>query len=444
MVARWFDGRQTRNAQLASCLCALLGTAAWADNAGAQRKGEFSVQRFDPAPGVNNYIATRGLQIDPAVKYTAGFMLHYGYRPFSVTVCEVAEGLSCTDTQAQDVVPVRLIENVVTGDLMGAWTPLPKLQVSLRLPVTYVKGQGLDADGKGSALGGLSAVGLGDPQAEAKYRFFGKRGDPVLLGGSLYLSAPFGALTAERAYIGDGTPVVGGRFIVERETARYRYAANLGGIWRGEGRIGETALGSELRYSVGGALHVAPLLWAVGDVWGSTRFSGIGGSNTLEVDVGLRFSPWRSPLSLDGGIGAAPVSGIGAAVFRAFAGFQYAFDYSDQDGDRVLDARDACPTLAEDVDGTEDGDGCPELDDDRDGVPDTKDRCRNQREDLDGFADEDGCPEAEGPPAKASVDPGSLFGGEKPAAPTTEKPEPATPNKPDSEPPDQARDAVSP
>lgn len=66
---------------------------------------------------------------------------------------------------------------------------------------------------------------------------------------------------------------------------------------------------------------------------------------------------------------------------------------ADNDGDGLDDARDLCPQLAEDVDGFRDDDGCPDLDNDGDGIPDGRDRCPDQAEDVDGEADGDGCPD---------------------------------------------------
>jgi outer membrane protein OmpA-like peptidoglycan-associated protein len=68
---------------------------------------------------------------------------------------------------------------------------------------------------------------------------------------------------------------------------------------------------------------------------------------------------------------------------------------SDADGDGLLDASDKCPSQAEDKDGFEDGDGCPEPDNDRDGIPDGSDRCPAQPEDKDGHDDADGCPDGD-------------------------------------------------
>jgi hypothetical protein len=70
----------------------------------------------------------------------------------------------------------------------------------------------------------------------------------------------------------------------------------------------------------------------------------------------------------------------------------------DLDRDRIADAIDRCPSLAEDVDGFEDDDGCPDPDDDQDGVNDVADACPRVPEDIDGIEDDDGCPEDRDPP----------------------------------------------
>jgi OOP family OmpA-OmpF porin len=65
----------------------------------------------------------------------------------------------------------------------------------------------------------------------------------------------------------------------------------------------------------------------------------------------------------------------------------------DRDNDGIADTLDACPGAAEDLDGYQDADGCPDPDNDQDGVPDTVDHCPDQAEDVDGFQDTDGCPD---------------------------------------------------
>jgi outer membrane protein OmpA-like peptidoglycan-associated protein len=65
----------------------------------------------------------------------------------------------------------------------------------------------------------------------------------------------------------------------------------------------------------------------------------------------------------------------------------------DRDGDGISNFKDQCPEKAEDLDGFQDEDGCPDEDDDNDGVPDATDQCEGEVEDTDGFQDEDGCPD---------------------------------------------------
>lgn len=76
---------------------------------------------------------------------------------------------------------------------------------------------------------------------------------------------------------------------------------------------------------------------------------------------------------------------------------------------------DFCPETPEDLDGFEDSDGCPDLDNDGDGLPDTEDRCPDEAEDFDGFEDGDGCLDTDEPPPDlapygwASLGVGSAF-----------------------------------
>ena len=65
----------------------------------------------------------------------------------------------------------------------------------------------------------------------------------------------------------------------------------------------------------------------------------------------------------------------------------------DNDKDGLADAADKCPVEAEDKDGFEDGDGCPDPDNDQDGIADGDDECPVEAEDKDGFEDDDGCPD---------------------------------------------------
>jgi OOP family OmpA-OmpF porin len=91
-----------------------------------------------------------------------------------------------------------------------------------------------------------------------------------------------------------------------------------------------------------------------------------------------------------------PLAGAqGVPSVRAFAAVGWAPRKHDEDGDDIDDDEDRCVSLAEDRDGFEDGDGCPDFDNDGDGVADADDRCPVELEDRDGFTDEDGCIDAD-------------------------------------------------
>ena len=65
----------------------------------------------------------------------------------------------------------------------------------------------------------------------------------------------------------------------------------------------------------------------------------------------------------------------------------------DVDNDGIPDSADHCPNEAEDYDGFQDDDGCPDPDNDGDKIPDYGDMCPDAAEDIDGFQDDDGCPD---------------------------------------------------
>jgi outer membrane protein OmpA-like peptidoglycan-associated protein len=62
---------------------------------------------------------------------------------------------------------------------------------------------------------------------------------------------------------------------------------------------------------------------------------------------------------------------------------------ADKDGDGIKDKDDKCPKQAEDKDGFEDADGCPDYDNDRDRIPDSLDKCP----DTVGIIENSGCPD---------------------------------------------------
>lgn len=65
----------------------------------------------------------------------------------------------------------------------------------------------------------------------------------------------------------------------------------------------------------------------------------------------------------------------------------------DTDEDGIVDREDKCPKQAEDEDGFEDEDGCPDEDNDGDDISDTDDKCPVEPETKNNYKDDDGCPD---------------------------------------------------
>jgi OOP family OmpA-OmpF porin len=350
---------------------------------------EFTVQRFNPAPGPRNFFTTRGARIDGEMAWSAGLMLNYAFEPFVVVSCE--SDTNCDDpAAAREDIPV--VENMITGDLLGSLTPIPRVQIGLRVPITWVDGQGLTPEGNAEP-NGLSAVGLGDAELEGKVRLHGEPRDTVVVGGALFLTGPLGTLTAEDSFIGDSSPTIGVRGIFDGAEGPASFGANLGAVWRSGGRVGSTEIGPEFRYGIAGGYKPSPVIRLLADGFGSTKFSSKNGTNALEIDAGAQFTPLGSPLALSGGVGTGVIQGVGVPTFRAFLGFMYVAERRDRDNDGIFDDDDQCPTDAEDRDGHEDSDGCPDGDNDGDTIADEADKCPGEAEDPDGFDDTDGCPE---------------------------------------------------
>jgi outer membrane protein OmpA-like peptidoglycan-associated protein len=88
-------------------------------------------------------------------------------------------------------------------------------------------------------------------------------------------------------------------------------------------------------------------------------------------------------------------AGYGAPDWRGIGLIGYTMPppevIGDSDGDGLLDDVDQCPNDAEDFDGFQDEDGCPDLDNDGDGVPDRVDNCPDEP----GTVENHGCQDAQ-------------------------------------------------
>jgi hypothetical protein len=353
--------------------------------------GEFSIQRFDPAPGPRNFFVTRTARSDGKNTWSAGLVFDYAHNPFTVQSCLTATDCSAPNVQLQDI---HVVQTLATAHLLGSFTPKPYLQLGLSLPVTYITGQGIDRAAVTPIAGGTSAMAVGDPSLEGKFRFFGKVDSPLAAAVGAFVTVPTASAMASDKYIGDGSVTGGLRAIGDIRIRSFSVAGNLVGVLRKTASIGDANIGSELRYSTAAGYQLSPVFRPVLELFGNTRLSSkSNGTSAIEGLLGAQVTPMSSPMMFMAGLGTGLVNGVGAPGFRFFVGATYVHESHDRDGDGIPDDVDQCPTAAEDFDGFQDSDGCPDPDNDGDGILDVNDKCPDQAEDFDGFEDQDGCPD---------------------------------------------------
>jgi outer membrane protein OmpA-like peptidoglycan-associated protein len=376
----------------------LLSATSFAQNGTNAREGEFTVQNFAPAPGTKNFLGVEGLRMDGAWGFSAGVFFNYAKNPFVVLSCR--SQTDCSDKNALNKTDTKVISDMMTWDLLAAVSPVKRLQIGLRLPLSYVSGQGLDINTGQGLPQGIKKFGVGDPTLEGKVRLFGGAQDPYLVGAALDVSFPVGhqfsdQKNGEDFYLGNSSPVtVGIRGIFDGAAGPVQFGLNLRGVFRQSAQLATTKIGpADFRYGVGLGYRVSPIFRVIAEGFGSTQFSAKNGTNTLETDGAIEITPLESRLQIRVGGGAGILQGVGVPNGRAFVSVAYAREVGDQDGDGIPDDKDKCPTIAEDFDGFEDADGCPDPDNDGDKIPDEKDKCKNVPETINGYQDADGCPD---------------------------------------------------
>jgi len=417
-------------------LLALPGTA----RAQAVRSGEFSVQNFTPAPGPQNFLGVEGVRMDGDWGYSVGVFGNYARNPFVLLSC--ASATNCGAKSPSSAADLPIIRDMFTLDLLAAVSPIKRLQIGLRVPLSYVSGAGLDLTTGQGAAGGLQKFGVGDPQIEGKVRLLGNAADPVLLGAAVDLSFPVGhafsnesSAAGQAYYLGNSGPVTAGlRAIFDGHAGPLEVGVNLRGELRQEAQLATTTVGpADFRYGVGLGYHVRPAFRVVAEGFGSTQFSIRNGTNTFEVDGALEIEVLSSRIVIRPGGGAGVIGGVGVPAGRAFLGIGYvhetiaaakpapvaaekcpeAFDQvpparplppgcpepkpvlppSDRDHDGIPDDVDKCPDAGgpDIIKNPKNAYyGCPDRD--HDGVPDYLDKCPDQPEATDDLWDGSGCP----------------------------------------------------
>jgi OmpA-OmpF porin, OOP family len=272
-----------------------------------------------------------------------------------------------------------------------------RVALGLALPsVVYQTGRNISNEVSGATS--LPKAALGDVALSAKAVIL-PAGD---LGG--FSLAALGRVTLPTgdptSYISEGSATGELRLLSELNLVALSVRATLGAKVRGaETTYVNQGFGHELPWGAAVLLRPQALGWDDKGRWSwsvethgavalTPSFAAAAASPAL-IGAVARYTP--SEFSLLAGVEAPLSSAVGVPSVRGVLGFGWAPRFLDADADGIEDSKDECIELAEDRDGFQDADGCPDFDNDDDGVPDETDKCPTEKEDADGFEDDDGC-----------------------------------------------------
>ncbi|HVK84952.1 MAG TPA: transporter [Kofleriaceae bacterium] len=370
----------------AACLAAVaLPAVADAQNA-PPFDPAIDVQTFEYAIGPKTFFTVSDGDIAQTKQLAVDALVTFLTRPFTVYNVDPAmpDQLGAERTE--------VVDTLTALQITAAYGINDKLQIGANLPVIFsLSGDGLMPNTAQPDPNGLSVTGLGDLFVEAKYRLYRKNRLRISALGGISIPTSFGSDDSQ--FIGDNLPTVRARMALQQDVGRFSFGANAGAIFRKPRTIYDSTIGQQLTWGVAGAARLTDRFSLIAEGYGRAGLPDFSlDASPLEVEGGLRVYATPAVAVVIGG-GAGLVKGIGSPESRFFLAIGYAPDVRDSDGDGIQNSRDKCPMIAEDRDGQEDDDGCPDDDSDGDRRPDAEDKCPTVAEDLDGFEDDDGCPE---------------------------------------------------
>ena len=330
--------------------------------------GGIDAQRFKPSIGLKGMVVTDTSETLEPLDFGGFLYLHYDKDPFV--------------RESDDGSEEKILGNVFYGDAVFSMGIIRNLEIGLVLPFS------LYSSSEGSATD-VSSFSLGDLRLGLKYALpLGKLG----LGFTLNAYLPTG--DKESFNSSDGVNIQPG-FLLDYRLDKVLLAFNMSYMMKlSDAEMGDVNLNDELGFKFGGKYFITDDIEAMLELFGAFQ-----AANPFEkkeetpLELLASANYYLGNIKLNGGVPVGLVSGVGTPLFRILVGAGYVQRDNDRDKDGILNKDDKCPDRAEDKDGFEDTDGCPDLDDDKDGILDAQDKCKNDAEDKDGFEDEDGCPD---------------------------------------------------
>ena len=375
--------------RILALVCAAAGLAVLAPRARAQASPPYDsaidLQLFEVAPGPKTFFSVADADVAAARQMSFDLMVTFLSNPFTIYNVPSPDMIGTTRTQ--------VVKSLVAGELSGAYGLTDSIQLGAVLPVILsMSGDGLDPATAMPAATGLQTSGLGDLRLEIKDRFWQRGALRLAALGDVTVPSRYG--TGGSAFTGDSLPSLRGSVAAQWRGLDDRLAAggNLGVVLRKPREIYGSTVGEQLSWGVAAGYSVTDRFGIIGEVFGRAGFDFSVDSSPTEAAAGVRVQATRAVSVVAGG-GGGLFRGIGSPQVRAFVSVGWAPDTRDSDGDGIANNKDRCPLVAEDKDGFEDDDGCPDNDNDGDHRDDSVDKCPDQAEDLDGFEDDDGCPD---------------------------------------------------
>jgi outer membrane protein OmpA-like peptidoglycan-associated protein len=353
----------------------------------AHASAQVAVEQFRPALlREDGFGLARPVSLDPG-RLSVAFMLDYA-----------RESLVYERPNSRLVPELPVIEDHLVGHVGLSVGLGARFTLTGSVPMHLV----MKGEDPGPITPEADGAGLGDVALNLRGVF--ADGDHVGFGAELTARLPTAELVnGDQTYSGDELGSYEPALILEGRAGRFDARARVGARFRKPVELRNFELGQEFVYGAGARLMLVKRLYAHLEATGSSAFKHFAKDaySPLEALLGLKYQGEQLYAGVAGGPGI--LSGYGSPLLRVVATLGYALAAPDKappppvdrDGDGVNDAADRCPLEAEDKDGFEDEDGCPDADNDGDGVADADDRCPTELEDKDGFADEDGCPDTD-------------------------------------------------
>ncbi len=327
-----------------------------------------------------------------------------------------------------------LVQNRTAAALAASISPRPWLTIAFDLPLVIA--QDRPASSTSAMLESLQSFGIGDLYLSLKLTLLTQREHGIGLAIVPAVIVPTQSSGAD--YFGDHGAGFAPALVLSRSWIGWRFALNAGYHARKRATLLNLVVDDELfalagvgyRFGDRGGPPVGIDLTMTGAVAAAHPFKTFN-QDALEALAGVNVAIGETALVF-AAAGLGLNEGFGTPDWRSLVGIRIGTRDKheklgpvkplDSDGDGLLDTADRCPSKAEDTDGFEDGDGCPEPDNDQDGVLDVADNCRDEPgiailkgcpakdgdgdgiadhldkcptdpEDLDKFEDDDGCPE---------------------------------------------------